>query len=151
MTATLETNKSPLKLGSQGDDVRELQNQLNAQFYPAQLTVDGVFGAQTDAAVRRFQKRMFLQEDGIVGEKTWQTLAKKAPVDMPILQVGSTGSYVFLLEERLANNGYDGIAIDGNYTEATAEIVRKFQANGLTVNGIVGEETWFALSRVPNI
>ena len=56
-----------LKLGSKGKFVKELQNLLD-------LTVDGDFGLKTENAVKNFQKKHNLIEDGIVGPKTWQIL-----------------------------------------------------------------------------
>ena len=56
-----------LKLGSKGKFVKELQNLLD-------LTVDGDFGIKTENAVKNFQKKHNLTEDGIVGPKTWQVL-----------------------------------------------------------------------------
>jgi GH25 family lysozyme M1 (1,4-beta-N-acetylmuramidase) len=57
-----------LRLGSRGDGVRWVQQRLNA--HGASLQVDGIFGKQTDAAVRAFQKSHDLDADGIVGPKT---------------------------------------------------------------------------------
>lgn len=56
-----------LKLGSKGEDVKILQTQLG-------ITVDGIFGPATDAAVRTFQKEKGLTPDGIVGDHTWSRL-----------------------------------------------------------------------------
>ena len=56
-----------LKRGSKGEAVRTLQERLC-------LSVDGVFGAKTEAAVRAFQSAHSLTPDGIVGEKTWGAL-----------------------------------------------------------------------------
>ena len=36
---------------------------------------DGIFGPVTENAVRAFQRREGLAEDGIAGEKTWERLA----------------------------------------------------------------------------
>ena len=56
-----------IKLGSCGEDVITLQKKLG-------LTVDGIFGKATDAAVRAWQKEHGLTVDGIVGNHTWETL-----------------------------------------------------------------------------
>ena len=64
--------KPELKYGSTGDDVKELQRTLNAHGY--NLNVDGVWGDNTDAAVRKYQKTNGLTVDGIVGENTWGSL-----------------------------------------------------------------------------
>jgi GH25 family lysozyme M1 (1,4-beta-N-acetylmuramidase) len=58
--------------GSSGPAVSAVQSQLKA--HGASLTVDGVFGAGTDTAVRNFQSAHSLTVDGIVGPATWQAL-----------------------------------------------------------------------------
>ncbi|MGH9156162.1 MAG: peptidoglycan-binding protein [Acidimicrobiales bacterium] len=61
-----------LKREAKGDDVRRLQERLNA--HGAQLRVDGDFGASTEAAVRAFQQAGGLGVDGKVGPRTWAAL-----------------------------------------------------------------------------
>lgn len=61
-----------LKYGSQGNDVKDLQNKLNANGY--QLSVDGKFGNQTLSAVKDYQQKNGLSVDGIVGVNTWGKL-----------------------------------------------------------------------------
>ena len=62
--------------GIRGDDVRELQALLNYHLPapPSPLVTDGIFGSQTDARVREFQKRNLIQIDGIVGPQTRSVL-----------------------------------------------------------------------------
>jgi len=61
-----------LTLGDTGDGVKWIQERLN--MFGANLTIDGKYGAQTFAAVRRFQQDMHLIVDGIVGVKTREKL-----------------------------------------------------------------------------
>jgi peptidoglycan hydrolase-like protein with peptidoglycan-binding domain len=64
-----------LQNGSQGSDVTALQAIMNRR-YPAysHIVVDGVFGDQTDAVMRDFQKRAKLAVDGIIGPNTFKAL-----------------------------------------------------------------------------
>ena len=64
-----EIGAAVLKVGSSGHQVRTLQNKLNNWGYNAG-TVDGIFGSNTLAAVKRFQANNGLTVDGIVGAKT---------------------------------------------------------------------------------
>ena len=57
-----------IRLGSRGDAVTALQKALGG------IAVDGDFGPQTDAAVRRFQTAKGLTVNGIVGPDVWQIL-----------------------------------------------------------------------------
>ena len=61
-----------LQIGSQGENVRQLQAQLNAQ--GSNIKVDGIFGEETRAAVIWFQESQDLKQDGIVGPKTTNRL-----------------------------------------------------------------------------
>lgn len=58
--------------GSKGSDVTELQKLLNNNGY--NLSVDGAFGSQTQAAVKDYQQKNNLAVDGIVGDNTWGSL-----------------------------------------------------------------------------
>ncbi len=60
--------------GSTGSSVSALQEKLNENGYD--LAVDGVFGAQTQKAVKDYQKKKKLQVDGIAGTETWGSLLK---------------------------------------------------------------------------
>jgi peptidoglycan hydrolase-like protein with peptidoglycan-binding domain len=63
-----------LRLGSRGNSVRDLQQRLLlAGHSPG--PVDGIFGSQTDRAVRAYQRSRGLSVDGIVGPQTWGALA----------------------------------------------------------------------------
>lgn len=62
-----------------------------------------------------------------------------------VLQKGSKGTQVRLMQQRLKDRGWS-ITADGDFGPATDSIVRKFQKEkGLTVDGKVGPATWKAL------
>ena len=66
----------PLRRGSVGEDVRTIERQLNriGRNYPAIPAItrlDGVYGPETESAVRTFQQIFSLDADGVVGKATW--------------------------------------------------------------------------------
>jgi len=61
-----------LKQGAQGDSVRNLQQRLADLGYV--LTVDGMFGPGTLAAIQQCQQKNGLTCDGIVGPNTWNAI-----------------------------------------------------------------------------
>lgn len=63
-----------MKVGSRGAEVMELQKFLNTK--GANLSVDGIFGPLTKAAVMKFQADNGLVADGIVGPLTRAVLNK---------------------------------------------------------------------------
>ena len=67
----------PLKIGSKGLSVREAQEWLCLHGILIQVDGDqpgGGFGLATEAAVKRFQKKMGCEQTGIVDKKTWDFL-----------------------------------------------------------------------------
>jgi peptidoglycan hydrolase-like protein with peptidoglycan-binding domain len=114
------------------------------------ISVDGIFGAQTDAAVRAFQQHKGLVVDGLVGPQTWTAV---------IVHVwrGSAGDAVRGVQYELfdfrdlSGAPRPGQQIDGIFGPKTEVAVREFQhaiALGdpsVRVDGIVGPVTWRAL------
>jgi hypothetical protein len=95
-------------LGVMGDAVRQLERALR-RTPNLGLTVDGVFNAQVETAVKQFQEGGALAVDGIVGPLTWAVLPDGRP--MPLLQAGSTGEVVSSLQ-RLLTNGAAAVEHD---------------------------------------
>ncbi|MEG2234295.1 MAG: peptidoglycan-binding protein [Oscillospiraceae bacterium] len=153
---------SALRLGSTGDEVRVIQNQLlrirkNYPLIPS-LTADGVFGNSTRDAVIQFQKIFNLTADGVVGRATWYKISyifvavKKLaeltsegittpdiiyPEPVLTLRLGDTGAYVSLAQFFLnaAAEYYaqlDPVAVDGAFGSNTRVAVMEFQ----TLRGI---------------
>lgn len=134
-----------LRRGYRGNSVKILQCYLN--LYGKELSVDGAFGAGTETAVRQFQSENGLLIDGIVGRATWQQLTRQAP--LPTLRRGSRGVFVRYLQQKLLSKLYPVGTIDGIFGTNTQTAVEQFQSeNGLTVDGIVGIQTWGKLTPI---
>ena len=138
-------NYPTVRVGSQGNFVYLLQFMLRQNGY--NLTVDGIFGNGTQAAVIDFQSKNGLTADGIVGQNTWRTLLVLPP--RPTVRQGDRGVYVRYLQEKLTSKLYPLGTIDGIFGNATQNAVVQFQQeNGLTPDGIVGPRTWEIVSRI---
>ena len=169
----------PLKLGSAGNDVMILQRQLNRirRNYPAIPKINeisGVFDAQTEAAVREFQKIFNLTSDGIVGKSTWYKIKeiyngvkrlseligeglKEEEITTKYaseLAYGSSGYPVIALQYFLNiiayfNPNLNIIPISSSFDNATENAVRVFQTEyGLPQTGIVERNTWNKITSV---
>ena len=64
-----------VRLGSRGEEVKTLQKKLKSLGYKdssgKELVADGIFGKNTEYALKNFQKKMNLTADGVAGPKTW--------------------------------------------------------------------------------
>lgn len=161
-----------LRRGSRGNEVRYVQYYLDflAEFnnrLPT-LSIDGIFGAATQAAVEEFQRQNGLTVDGIVGRNTWNALVTaydniiySLPSEFReqfypgyVLTQGSTGPEVRRLQTYLrtiAENDYRVplITVDGVYGTQTANAVDAVQdLSGLPRTGNVGALTWNAITEL---
>ncbi len=166
----------PLRVGSVNDNVRTLQIRLNriGRNYPSIPKIpetDGVFGSDTEAAVRRFQEIFGLTVDGIVGRATWYyvrriynavkrlneidgegvTLEEVTSQYPGVLREGDVSLGVLNLQYFINYlSGYYStvppLAVDGTFGPATRAAVIDVQNTfGLPADGIVGEVTWEAI------
>jgi peptidoglycan hydrolase-like protein with peptidoglycan-binding domain len=146
-TTAAQLQKPVLKIGASGAEVVELQKLL-AHWGYYYGPFDGIFNGDVEYAVKSYQHRVFLKEDGIVGSLTWKALYTGAPVNMPVLRRGSSGEAVRIAQSVLQVNGYYPYTIDGIFGSLTEVAVRSFQTDsGLYADGIVGPRTWHALSK----
>ena len=153
---------SVLKQGSTGSEVEQMQFWLStlAQYESSipSVTVDGVYGSGTAAAVRAFQRLYGLTVDGIVGLTTWTELYDQfrsiqsdngTPNAYPgtALRQGSSGQNVRLVQfwlkiARTVYSSLNNITVDGIFGSSTAAAVRRFQTYfGLTSDGVGGRTT----------
>ena len=143
---------SNLRKGDTGVEVKTLQESLNL-FFGSLLKVDGVFGNRTEEFVKKFQSACNITVDGIAGQETWLCLDQiKSQIGKshPTQREGDKGDYVKYLQVWL--NGYynSQLAVDGNFGDKTEDLVKQFQQQrSLTVDGIVGSQTWSQLEQ-PN-
>lgn len=160
-----------LRQGSRGSAVEQVQFWLNtiAQYddnIPT-LTVDGIFGTGTTAAVRAFQRRHGLTVDGVVGKTTWDAIYREyrsiqsdngTPNAYPgtPLRPGDRGQNVRLVQfwlkiARSVYSALNDVGVDGIFGPSTTAAVKKFQSYfGLASDGIVGRATWSKLYEVYN-
>jgi peptidoglycan hydrolase-like protein with peptidoglycan-binding domain len=138
-----------LQKGSTAPAVRDLQEALKALGYNPG-SIDGVFGATTEAAVKAFQQAKGISADGAVGKVTWINI-DEADQSEPVLKMGSTGLPVRRAQKRMSLVGYDVGGVDGRYGAATKGAVKKLQQQrGLAVDGVVGPQTWSNIDSLEN-
>ena len=146
------------KVGYRGENVKMVQRTLAAKGYGVgKHGVDGMFGRDTEFAVKRFQRDHKLSVDGMVGPATQKVLfgsSKKTDYNSisdikRVLKFGCKGDDVKFLQKTLIAKGYSvGVhGVDGSYGPATVNAVKNFQkTHGLSADGMLGPVTKAALS-----
>ena len=107
-----------LRKGDKGDDVKLLQHRLN--ILGSQLAEDGIWGVQTDSAVRGYQYRAGLTVDGIVGAKTKAALIR----DAILARAAEMGAYMVKHKWRYQDKTYRA--------KSTFDATRKLEHPGAT-------------------
>ena len=169
----------PLKLGDAGNNIKLIQTQLNriAQNYPAIPkieNVNGIFGVDTENAVRKFQEIFNIQPTGKVDKSTWYAIKRYyagvkglselaaegvsiSEASVPFatqLESGASGIPVRTLQYYLSviayfNGALAPVPLTSVFDSATIDAVERFQSfYGLPVTGIVDNDTWNTITRV---
>ena len=164
---------TPLRRGSTGPNVVVIQVELNriSQNYPAIpkiSNVDGIFGVQTENAVRKFQEVFNLEPDGVVGSATWYALVRLYTAVTSLSELRSQGQRFYAISWTNTNPIQQGdrgirvehlqymlrvlsffipeiptVTVDGIFGPATREAVVAAQRRfGLPQTGVVNNETW---------
>jgi hypothetical protein len=122
------------------DEVKTLQTELNQEGFA--LEVDGLFGRDTESAVKRFQQEHGLDDDGIVGPLTWAALLGTKPPDLSTtFPTTFPGNYAALLAQfTQANTKYKAF-ID--------EAAKQFGFQPSVIGGIGSRESQWGLALRP--
>ncbi|HWX75351.1 MAG TPA: peptidoglycan-binding protein [Solirubrobacteraceae bacterium] len=152
---------------SEGRPVASLQRSLGA------VKVDGVYGPETEAAVRKFQESRGLSVDGVAGPQTDSALRTRAATtatlvgfhaSVPGEPASSSESSGAEAASANAASGSEGAAggaetgaikrlqgalhlpVDGEFGPETLAAIERLQARqGISVDGVVGPQTWKAI------
>ncbi|MFB5662709.1 peptidoglycan-binding protein [Alteribacillus sp. HJP-4] len=168
-TAPSSSSKSStfkvLSSGDRGSEVSSLQQQLkDLGFYKKDVT--GIYGPDTESAVRSFQRANSISGDGLSGPQTFNKLEnnpKKASSASSgnssssnsssssgsTLRYQSQGQDVTDLQNQLKQLGFMKMNATGIFGDVTEKAVRSFQSKyGLTVDGIAGPQTFGKLKEM---
>ncbi len=148
-----------LQKGDNNASVKAVQERLKELGY-YKSTCDGSFGSVTVNAVKAFQKKNGLTQDGKVTESTLKKLNSSSAIaangkavtatedkkeetkDDDTLKQGAKGAEVKKVQQRLKELGYYTYGIDSDYGYRTVAAVKAFQKkNGLTADGVAGAST----------
>ena len=139
---------TPLRRGTTGPSVVTAQVMLNriSQSYPAIPkipTVDGIFGARTEAAVRKFQEVFDLGVDGVIGPATWNALVRLYIAVTRLAELRSQGQrfYANSWAHEPIEQGDRGIKVE--HLQYMLSVLSEYipEIPPLTVDGIFGQNT----------
>lgn len=160
-------------LGDEADEIATIQTALKQlKLYSAGIT--GHYGEKTETAVKKFQKKYALEDNGIVNEATRAALYEAAGItytassgsssspsssssssstvsDSSILRYGTRSDEVMKLQQNLTALGLYSGTISGHYGSITEAAVMNFQRkNGLSADGIAGAKTLAKIAEAVN-
>ena len=150
---------SKVRQGDEGEAARAVQKRLKELGYLSG-SADGKFGNASVTALKAFQARHGLDQDGVAGSATQSLLFSTAalpaagevtpiptstpltPENVIVIQRGTRGAQVLNLQKRLTELGYYTAKMDSDYQAADIAALKAFQKNnGLKADGIAGYET----------
>jgi peptidoglycan hydrolase-like protein with peptidoglycan-binding domain len=126
--AAADNSSQPVVTHVFGASVASVQSALG-------INADGIWGPQTESAVRNYQAAHGLTVDGIVGPQTLGSLGVATSATASTAGSGSSAT-VTAVQSKI------GVSADGVFGPQTASAVKQYQsAHGLTADGIVGPAT----------
>ena len=155
-----------MSLGNQPDfaPVHNLQRMLRTALSDDGLVIDGIFGKETEDALRRFQKSQDMEPTGVADENTWVVLKraynhervlfdKAEPLQIvlqphQVLTKGTNNSHMYLVQALLmALSLYltqlPLLTVNGKLDSDTEKSIRLLQkAADLPETGELDKHTW---------
>lgn len=136
--AELARTQDGATLNGPDTSVKAVQFLLRAR--GSRIAADGVFGTQTESALKTFQRRHGLVASGKINGATWERL-------VPTLRPGARGDSVRAMQVLLGGFANSKVVVDGVFGSATQAALLKFQKeSNIKADSIVGKETWSNLS-----
>lgn len=124
--------------------IKSIQRTLNSR-YNAKIDVDGYYGPNTKKAlIKGFQTELNKQYGAKINvDGIWGPQTKAAS---PNVREGAEGNITYILQAALYLEGHNPHGMDGIFGSGTEIAVKAFQrANGLSADGIAGENTFAKL------
>lgn len=121
-----------LKIGSRGSDVTALQDKLNSLGYNVGKA-DGIFGRNTEIALKEYQKSLGVTPDGVLGSWVHSKLFNG------VNTVASSGTKGLQVTITAGHSNTDPGAVNGSYTEANLAVemrngvAKRLRDKGVTV------------------
>lgn len=154
---------------SLGTPILDLQQMLRVIYADNSLNLDGVYGKETEAEVRHFQKDHGLPVTGVVDLATWDAicaayfyelvhLEEAEPLCIilqphQVLTAGTDNVHVLLVQTLLKSLGryyqnMPSLRLTGVHDAQSVQAVHWFQTQaGLPVSGEIDKHTWQHLAR----
>lgn len=122
--------------GAKGPDVYAAQHLVADHGFTT--NPDGIFGPNTETAVKEFQESISVEATGIVDPATWPQL-------VVTVQDGDRGEAVNAAQHQFVKHGHQ-VTVDGAFGPLTLAAAKAFQkASDLPEDGVVDPQTWRAL------
>jgi len=146
-----------IKKNSSGEKVTDIQRRLKLLGHNLGVTdIDGVFGLETENAVRKFQQDRGLLVTGVIDQETWQELVdagyKIGERMLYLKHPPFRGDDVRTLQVWLKTLGFYPYDENGIFCEKTQQALVDFQKDmSIADDGIAGEQTVQSLKGLKRI